>query len=1180
MCGIYGLLSSSSTNDSTSVNTVVDSFFGSAERLLQTAAGSPSILEPKTCDLLDETRENCHQFVERDGFIGVLCDNSLRTRLAETSKAISDWVKQLETFIDKGNFRSQKEAEVINELIVGGRDLVWEIDRDILGNLDKVRDLLGGKSEDEFPMSVWSHGWALNLVLNGIDRLEVRGRDSAGVAIFVRFSDGAALEQFVSSIKENDELAQELSERTSVEAMRDRAILQPSTCNRTLLFAFKVANEVGEMGDNVRYVRSSIATDRIFQRALREAEIQTQVLAHTRWASNGIVSVRNCHPVDSAICDENDAQPKNRGCIVAVLNGDIDNYQDLYARYLSDSDLALEPEITTDAKIIPVVIQHHYEECGNLEQAFRRAFDEFEGSMAIGIMAADNPGKFLFAQKGSGQGLYIGLAPTSTVIASEMYGVVELTQSYLKADGEKVEGGEIFCISQKEDATEVAILDGTQPRPFPKERIRQAEITTRDINRGEFPHFLLKEISESVETVRKTLRGKFEISQSDLRFLLGKEVLDPERLRQFQSGKIRRIILVGQGTAAIAGDGVAALLSKALQTSPHPIHVRSMKATELSGHHLREDMSDSLVIAISQSGTTTDTNRTVDLAKERGAWIIGIVNRRNSDLVYKSHGVLYTSDGRDIEMSVASTKAFYAQNVAGQVLALALAQAVGALDAAEIRRQLGELVRLPAAMEETLSLSDHIREVTQQYAPRRKYWAVVGSGPGKIAADEIRIKLSELCYKSIATDYLEDKKHIDLSSEPLVLVCANGAPEKTISDIVKEVAIFNAHQSIPIVIADAGETRFDPYAAGVIRVPDYKGTLNYLLTTMVGHLFGYHAASSFDRLANKLRTIRTGILKALQTRPQGANGSGFMELSSLDDELIDSVREFQDILLDGGLDSCLEPATSVELALLFQVTLGRVPSRIYGSRFGRLDTATAVLERVLQTLSHAISELARPIDAIKHQAKTVTVGISRIEETRTEGALWSVLRSYDIDCDLVPESQKTFLSAFEPLVAQVEGTVLYRVDDLDAVGRPRDGSTVRVEHKTGCTVSMLSRCEEEAPLSGTKWGVVRSRETYLGYGQTDGKRIVIVPILGESSSGHLLLYHIEMAQSRDLSQRTRALTAHRTLFEKLRIAVTEHNQVWDPSLLNYIDNETLFFEDPNRVAEKITSTKAVEFRDF
>jgi glucosamine--fructose-6-phosphate aminotransferase (isomerizing) len=189
-----------------------------------------------------------------------------------------------------------------------------------------------------------------------------------------------------------------------------------------------------------------------------------------------------------------------------------------------------------------------------------------------------------------------------------------------------------------------------------------------------------------------------------------------------------------------------------------------MLATELSGFAVRNDMSDSLVIAISQSGTTTDTNRTVDLIRGRGASVVSIVNRRNSDLTDKSDGVLYTSDGRDVEMSVASTKAFYAQVAAGFLLAFAIADEVTGELSEDRETMLHALRDLPAAMEQVLARRTPIGEVAHRLAPARRYWAVVGNGSNRIAAHEVRIKLSELCYKSIACDGTEDKKHIDLSA--------------------------------------------------------------------------------------------------------------------------------------------------------------------------------------------------------------------------------------------------------------------------------------------------------------------------------------------------------------------------------------------------------------------------------
>ena len=163
------------------------------------------------------------------------------------------------------------------------------------------------------------------------------------------------------------------------------------------------------------------------------------------------------------------------------------------------------------------------------------------------------------------------------------------------------------------------------------------------------------------------------------------------------------------------------------------ISVRAVKASELSGYSLQARLDDTLVIAISQSGTTTDTNRTVDLARERGASAIAIVNRRNSDLVYKAEGVLYTSDGRDIEMSVASTKAFYSQVVAGYLLSLHIALLLGAQTPEAAYQELEELTRLPDKMRKVLGDPAQVRRLAETWATTRRDWAVVGSGSTRAA---------------------------------------------------------------------------------------------------------------------------------------------------------------------------------------------------------------------------------------------------------------------------------------------------------------------------------------------------------------------------------------------------------------------------------------------------------------
>ena len=150
-------------------------------------------------------------------------------------------------------------------------------------------------------------------------------------------------------------------------------------------------------------------------------------------------------------------------------------------------------------------------------------------------------------------------------------------------------------------------------------------------------------------------------------------------------------------------------------------------------------------------------------------------------------------------------------------------------------------------MRALLAREDEIAEVAAASAPYHRYWAMVGNGANRVAAAEIRIKLSELCYKAIACDATEDKKHIDLSSEPMILICAAGLEGGVAADVGKEIEIFAAHKAHPIVIASdsAGAWRG---AAATIRVPDVHRDLAFLLSTMAGHLYGYHAARAIDAM--------------------------------------------------------------------------------------------------------------------------------------------------------------------------------------------------------------------------------------------------------------------------------------------------------------------------------------------
>ena len=183
----------------------------------------------------------------------------------------------------------------------------------------------------------------------------------------------------------------------------------------------------------------------------------------------------------------------------------------------------------------------------------------------------------------------------------------------------------------------------------------------------------------------------------------------------------------------------------------------------------------------------------------------------------------------------------------------------------------------------------------------------MGNGVNKVAAEELRIKLSELCYKAIACDVTEDKKHIDLSSEPLIFVCAAGLAGSTADDVSKEVAIFRAHKATPIVVADDGDVRYPGVAT--IPVPPIDPALAFVLSTMAGHLFGYEAALAIDASAIPLREAREVIERAV-----GSEVTADAVLARVRVEIGRPAEQYIDGLRNSRYDGHLEASTAVRLA--------------------------------------------------------------------------------------------------------------------------------------------------------------------------------------------------------------------------------------------------------------------------
>ncbi|MEY2741542.1 MAG: SIS domain-containing protein [Ilumatobacteraceae bacterium] len=997
-------------------------------------------------------------------------------------------------------------------VIAALRDATWSLRHDRLRTARLVDDLAGRGASAEAIAAYLS----IQQVFSGIDRLEVRGRDSAGVHVLAWGHGLAPTDRAVATL---------LAGRTADPLFASGSVrVTPGAWS----FVYKAAAEIGELGDNTRAMRDAVRADALLRLVVSQPGARVQVVGHTRWASVGIISEPNAHPVNSEELERGAGDPY----LVAALNGDVDNHADLRVAH----GLRVAEPITTDAKVIPAIVARRLAGGEGLEEAFRATVAQFDGSHGIAVAAATEPGRLMLSLRGSGQGLCVGLAEDRYVVASEPYGVVEETMRYVRMDGESLADpadpssrGQVLAL----DAERAGELAGLRMRSHAGADIalgdgdlRTAEVTTRDIDRGDHHHFLAKEIAESPRSVRKTLAGRIEERGGALRAALPEATLPAAVAERLARGDYARVHVIGQGTAAIAGRSLARLLAGMVGDR---LRVDALPATELSGFGLALDMRDTLVVAISQSGTTTDTNRTVDLARQRGATVLAIVNRRGSELAAKADGVMYTSDGRDVEMSVASTKAFYAQVVAGALYACAIAEASGAGDPADRHGLLVALRALPAAMGEVLALRPEIADLARRHAPARRYWTVVGNGMNTVAAEEVRIKLSELCYKSIACDVTEDKKHIDLSCEPLIVVCAAGLGEGTAADVAKEIAIYRAHKALPIVVASRGGNAFEA-ATGVVRVPDADPRVAFLLAVMVGHLFGYEAALAIDALARPLRESREVIERVVA---RGGRGSDL--LARVRADLGAPARRFFDALATGTYDGNLEASTAVRIVNAVHDTLSADPLREFERRSGKVASPEALLEDLTAALTRGVDELTRPVDAIKHQAKTVTVGISRSDEGLFDRALVRAVMDAGASRESLSYGTLKVLAALDPAVREVAGYTRYRVEGDPVAG----GATISIVDRGGMSRNLASRVDRNPTLVGTKRRVASEQQVLVARGRSDGRTVVMVPETKSGETTGITLLHVVFHDRLPAAAVRAVLEGYDRRYERLVDWVTE-----------------------------------------
>lgn len=1125
-------------------------------------------------------------------FFNIFSDNELPGQLSKlASKLIKIINSEADTLKSKSGVLTPENLDIISHRIDSLLDTHWCIEKEVLNNINKVKNLIntGNNGITSGTVEIFKK---INTVLNSIDKLEVRGRDSAGISIL--FSQTKENFEIFRKDLQNATLYDQLKNRTNKDVLLNNGITISDSTNEegekivTTAFVYKIAAEIGSLGDNVSFIRHRIQTDQLLQIIANEPHLSYSISAHTRWASIGAISESNCHPVDNESAGRS---VEKSGIIHVCLNGDIDNYLPLKRKY--EKKLSKFPEeITTDTKIIPMQIEKHLKDGNDIQEAFRKAVNDFEGSHAISMHTDLAPGKLFLAQKGSGQAVFIGIAKDHFMSVSEVYGFVEETPWYIKLDGEKIvpgiDGdtqGQIFILdhmkkengTSKTDGIEALYYDGT-PITLSESDIKHTEITSRDIDRQDFSHYFLKEITESPTSVEKTIQNKWKIKKEGSKkhyvTALDETVVPAPLIKTLENKEIKRIYFVGQGTAGVAALACSEILTH--YANDPLIQISALKASEFSGFMMKESdakdaMRDTLVIAISQSGTTTDTNLCVDMVRERGAHTLAIVNRRDSDLTFKVDGTIYTSSGRDIEMSVASTKAFYSQIVAGSILSLHIASMSGIRDADFVTSEIKQLIELPSIMRQVLQLRDDIKASADKYATQKTYWAAVGSGSNKASSDEIRIKLSELCYKTISSDFVEDKKHIDLSAEPLIIVCAAGTRESVLGDIIKDTAIFHAHKSIPIVIANEGEERFAPYAKSVFHVPAVSEHFAPIVNTLAGHIWGYYAALSINEGSRFIFDNREDIQSTIDDYARkGLNVYEVFLENQFREKITSFYTEFRKRRRNKTLPVIIGLNTASDLTLLLKYLSGKLPVSDFELDFGSKGTPLNMLDTLFECLNDSISSMSRPIDAIKHQAKTVTVGTSRISE-KVEGIIFNVLEANDIKLSQLTSSNILVIKNLQEVIAKVSGLVLYKIAGLSILGQTTSKTTIELVKKDGIFENVPSRVESDNKLRGTKSIIAREGNVFIGLGNKDKKNILSIPILSSSSNVIEFILSVNVLFKEEDVPLFKKIKALGGKHERIRNIIQESGLNWDNKFLELLKIEELFGLSAEKIGEVIIS---------
>ncbi len=542
-------------------------------------------------------------------------------------------------------------------------------------------------------------------------------------------------------------------------------------------------------------------------------------IAHTRWATHGAPTDVNAHPHVSA-----------SGNIALIHNGIIENYAVLKDEL---TRLGYTFKSQTDTEVLVQLIDYIMQGGKkDLCQAVMEALTHVEGAYAIAVVDAASPDRIVVARKSSP--LVIGIGDGEFFLASDASPIVEYTNQVVY-----LSDGEIATLDPVKGLT-VTNLDHVEHTP----EVQTLKMSLSQLEKGGYPHFMLKEIYEQPRTLRDCMRGRISEYGNTL-------VLSGVEANKDKFLNAKRIVIVGCGTS-----WHAALIGEHLIEDLCRIPVEVEYASEFRYRNPVISSND-VVIAISQSGETADTLAAVELAHKNGAFVYGICNAVGSSIPRATDSGSYIHVGPEI--GVASTKAFTGQVTVLTMLALSLAKLRGTISESKFTDIISELRHIPEKMERAIEMSENLSDISKVFTYVRNF-IYLGRGYNYPAAMEGALKLKEISYIHAEGYPAAEMKHgpialIDAEMPVVAIANSDSVYDKTVSNVQE----IKARGGKVIAVVDEGDTKLSKMADIVMYTPKTLEMLSPLLSAIPLQLLAYHIAVSKGRDVDQPRNLAKSV---------------------------------------------------------------------------------------------------------------------------------------------------------------------------------------------------------------------------------------------------------------------------------------------------------------------------------